>query len=58
MVVRDSLAMIPSFVLHHMILLKGESLIHMMLVIVLVVLRMVTQEQLATFVHASKDYAS
>ncbi len=34
------------------------SLVHTMLVIMLVVLRMVTQEQLATFVHVSKDYAS
>ncbi len=34
------------------------SLVHTMLVIMLVVLQMVTQEQLATFVHASEDYAS
>ncbi len=30
----------------------------MMLVIMLVLLWMVTQEQLATFVHASENYAS
>ncbi len=37
---------------------KTISLVHTMLLIMLVVLRMVTQEQLATFVHASKDFAS
>ncbi len=34
------------------------SLVHTVLVNMLVVLRMVTQEQLATSVHASEDYAS
>ncbi len=34
-----------------------KPLVHTILVIMLVVLRIVMQEQLATFVHASKDYA-
>ncbi len=33
-------------------------MVHTMLVIMLVILQMVTREQQATFVHASKDYAS
>ncbi len=37
---------------------KFSSLVHTMLIIMLVVLRMVAQEQLATFVHASENYAS
>ncbi len=40
------------------LVLDGLSLVHTMLVIMLVVLRMVMQEQLAIFVHASEDYAS
>ncbi len=35
-----------------------SSLVYTMLVIMLVVLQMVSQEQLATFVHVSKNYAS
>ncbi len=35
-----------------------RSVIHVMLIIMLVVLQMVTQEQLATFVHTSEYDAS
>ncbi len=36
----------------------GSLTWYAMLVITLIVLQMVTQEQLATLVHASEDYAS
>ncbi len=42
--------------LPYMMLFASLSLVHTMLVIMLVLLPMVTQEQLATFVHASKNY--
>ncbi len=38
--------------------MKMLSLVHTMLVNMLVILWMVTQEQLARFVHAGEDYAT